>query len=80
MGNNNKKRIASEKNNMETNETTKTMTPDELAEYLNICTRTIYRMVQKREIPFIKVRGRVRFREKDIEKYLEGVRVEAIGK
>lgn len=55
------------------------MTPDELAEYLRISPRTIYRMVQKRELPFIKIRGRVRFQQEDIEKYLESVRVEAIG-
>lgn len=65
---------------MEINDTEKTMTPYELADYFRISSRTVYRMVQKREIPFIKIRGRVRFRDEDIEQYLKSARVEVMKK
>ncbi len=63
---------------MEMDDITKTMTPDELAEYFCISPRTVYRMIQKRELPFIKIRNRVRFRPEDVENFIENARVEAI--
>ena len=54
----------------------KYFTPDELAEYFGVSKATVYRMVNKRELPFRKVRGQLRFRIEAIEKQDE---TEAIG-
>lgn len=53
-------------------------TPDELAEYLAISKATVYRLVNKRQLPFNKVGGMLRFRKDDIERYLEAGRIEPI--
>jgi len=60
--------------------TVKTMTPEELAAYFSISKRTVYRLVEKRQIPFCKIRGRIRFRPEDIETFLGSTRIEAIGR
>jgi excisionase family DNA binding protein len=48
------------------------------AEALNVSKVTIYRLVEERQIPFYKIRGSVRFAEKDIADYLEKNRVEPV--
>ena len=53
-------------------------TPDELAEYLAISKATVYRLVNKRQLPFRKIGGVLRFRIDEIEKYLETERTEPI--
>lgn len=53
-------------------------TPDELAEYLAISKATVYRLVNKRRLPFNKVGGVLRFKKDDVEKYLKTGRVEPI--
>jgi len=53
-------------------------TPDELAEYLAISKATVYRLVNKRELPCSKIGGMLRFSIKDIERYLETKRIEPI--
>jgi excisionase family DNA binding protein len=53
-------------------------TPDELAEFLAISKVTVYRLVGKRQLPFHKIGGVLRFKKEDIERYLESGRVEPI--
>ena len=60
--------------------TEKTMKPEELAAYFSISMRTVYRLVEKRQIPFCKIRGRIRFRSEDVETFLGSTRIEVIGK
>lgn len=38
-----------------------TMTVKEMAEHLRVSVPTIYRYVQKRQIPFIQIGGQIRF-------------------
>jgi excisionase family DNA binding protein len=45
-------------------------TPDQLADYLSISKATVYRLAGKRELPFKKVGGKLRFKRDAIEKYL----------
>jgi excisionase family DNA binding protein len=47
------------------------LTPDELAAILAISRATVYRIIARRQIAFIKVGGSLRFRRVDIEKYIE---------
>ena len=53
-------------------------TPEELAVFLAISKATVYRLVGKRQLPFHKIGGVLRFKRDDIEKYLESGRVEPI--
>lgn len=50
-------------------------TPDELADHLAISKATVYRMVSKRKIPFVKVSGMLRFKIKDVEDFFESERI-----
>lgn len=50
-------------------------TPDDLAEFLCISKPTVYRLVGKRQLPFHKIGGALRFRKEDIERYLEDGRI-----
>lgn len=61
---------------MDINITTNTMTTDELAQFFNISKRSVFRLIEKRQITFIKVCGRIRFRTEDIEKFIDRNRVE----
>ena len=47
----------------------KLITISELAELLNVTTRTIYNMVYKNEIPFIKIGGTYRFDADEVIEY-----------
>jgi putative molybdopterin biosynthesis protein len=47
------------------------LTIKELSEILKINENSIYQMVHKREIPFIKLGGRLRFQLSEIEKYVK---------
>jgi len=58
----------------------KLITPDELAEILRISRASVYRLIDGRTLPFYKVGGSIRFKNKDIEEYLEGFRFEPITK
>lgn len=49
-------------------------TVTDTANYLNVSDKTIYDWVHKREIPFIKINRLVRFRPKEIEKWLNSER------
>lgn len=49
----------------------KLMTAEELAQYLNLSKAAVYAMVCRRQISFLKIGRRVRFRESEIEAWLE---------
>ncbi len=55
------------------------LTIDELAGLLKISKTTAYRLIDKRLIPFYKVKGGIRFDRKDIMDYLRQNRVEPVG-
>lgn len=53
------------------------ITIEELAEMLKVSPRTIYRMLEKDELPFaIKIQGSWRFKEEDIMSWLESQKME----
>lgn len=47
------------------------MTVRDVATYLNVDDKTIYRLAQKRELPGFKVAGAWRFRPDDLERWIE---------
>ena len=49
----------------------KLLTLYELADYLRVNRYTVYRMVERKELPAIKVANLWRFKEKDIDRWLE---------
>lgn len=53
------------------------ITIEELAEMLKVSPRTIYRMLEKEELPFaIKIQGSWRFKEEDVMSWLESQKME----
>jgi len=50
----------------------KLLTLYEVAAYLRLNKFTVYRMVERGELPAIKVANQWRFKEKDLDKWLEG--------
>ena len=48
--------------------------------FLNISKSSVYRLVDKRSIPFYKIGGNLRFSIDDIEGYLNTVKIEPIEK
>jgi excisionase family DNA binding protein len=54
------------------------LTPDDLAAFLSISKTGVYRLVEKRRIPFFRVGGSLRFEKKDVLSYLQGNRVESV--
>jgi len=62
--------IVSKENNL--------ITPDELASILRMSKSSIYRIIEKREIPFYKISGSLRFKESDIESYINSSRIESM--
>jgi excisionase family DNA binding protein len=51
------------------------LTPAETAALLRISKASVYRLVERREVPFYRLRGSLRFDRRDIEAYLERCRV-----
>lgn len=55
------------------------MTSDEVAEYLGISMATLYRLMRNGKITYYKTNefksAKVRFRQVDVEKYLDSIRV-----
>jgi excisionase family DNA binding protein len=49
-----------------------------LAEYLKVSTKWIYERTQFKEIPFKKIKGLLRFRKRDIDKWLDSYNVPAV--
>jgi excisionase family DNA binding protein len=56
------------------------LTVAEAAQLLRISISSVQRLQQQRRLPFIKVGGRVRFAMSDLASFIDGNRVEAIGK
>ncbi len=56
------------------------LTPDEVAAILRISKISVYRMVDRREIRFHRVCGRLRFERSDVEQYLTAGTVEPMGR
>lgn len=54
------------------------ITPGELAKLFKLSPTSIYRLVDKRALPFYKIGGNLRFSMADIEKYLSEARIEPI--
>jgi len=53
----------------------KLMTLSQLAEYLQLGKSTVYKMVQKGEIPGIKIANQWRFKKEDIDKWLNKTKI-----
>lgn len=51
------------------------MTVREVAAYLNVNEKTVYRLAQRRELPGFKVAGAWRFRPEDIEGWVQAQKV-----
>lgn len=49
----------------------KLLTVEEIAELFQTSTSTIYRWVHKREIPFVKLGGKLRFSPDEIQEYIK---------
>ena len=60
------------------NPTIELLTPDEVARMLKISKAGVYRLIEKRLVPFSKVMGSIRFDRKDIMSYLKNNRVETV--
>jgi len=54
------------------------LTPDELAECLAVSKTTVYRLVVRRQIPFYKIGGSLRFKKDEIEEFLASGHIEPI--
>jgi DNA binding domain, excisionase family len=55
------------------------LTSSEVAKILNISKVGVYRLTEKRQIPFFKVMGSLRFDKNDIKSYLRQNRIEPVG-
>lgn len=49
----------------------KLLTIDDVAELFKTSKSTIYRWVHKRKIPFVKLGGKLRFNENDIQEFIK---------
>ena len=49
----------------------------DVAAWLDISTTSVYRLAERREIPFYRLRGALRFAKEDVERFLARQRVEA---
>jgi len=54
----------------------KLLTPDEVCSLLGIEKSTLYAWTSRRRIPFLKINGLLRFREKDLEQWLRKKKIE----
>lgn len=54
------------------------ITPDELASLLRMSKPSVYRLIEKRKIPFHKISGSIRFKVSDIDEYIGNARVDSI--
>jgi excisionase family DNA binding protein len=58
----------------------KLLTPNEVAELLRVSKTSVYRLVERREIRFLRVCGLLRFDHGDVVRFLSAGSVEAMGK
>lgn len=54
------------------------LTPDDMATLFSISRKTVYRLVDRRLVPFHKIGGVLRFRKEDIEEYLNTTRIDPV--
>ncbi len=54
------------------------LTPGELAEILKISKTSVYRLVEKRAIPFCKIGGLLRFSFPDVSEYVSDSKIEPV--
>ena len=54
----------------------KLLTPDEVCSLLGIEKSTLYAWTSRRRIPFLKINGLLRFREKYLEQWLRKKKIE----
>ena len=57
----------------------KLLTPNELARALRISKAGVYRLVEKRIMPFYRVKGSLRFDQRDVFDYLQKARIGPVG-
>ncbi len=50
----------------------------DISEMLGVSVSTLYKWVSEKKIPFVKIGRLVKFRQSDIEKYLDACKVEKI--
>ena len=55
------------------------LNPREVATMLKISKAGVYRLIEKRLIPFFKVMGSIRFDKNDVLSFLQNNRVEEVG-
>ena len=65
-------KLPSMSNLKKSSEATEILTLEEVAAYLKVTTRTIYRMLDENQIPAFKIRGTWRFRKDEIEAMTRG--------
>ena len=53
------------------------LTPRQVADYLKLSKSKVYYLIQRRQIPHIKIGRNVRVKESALEKWLEGQTVQA---
>lgn len=58
----------------------KFLKPNEMASLLSTSRLSIYRLIQKRQIPFYKIGGNLRLKKEDIINYLEKSHFESMTK
>jgi excisionase family DNA binding protein len=49
--------------------------PDELAAFLGVSKPTVYRLVEKRSLPFYKIGGSLRFKSDEVMEYVGKCRI-----
>lgn len=54
------------------------LTPDEVATLIRVSKQTIYRMTDKREIVFYRLKGAIRFLREDVERFMDNCRVKSV--
>lgn len=61
-------------------DSTPAMTVRDVAAYLNVNEKTVYRLAQRRELPAFKVAGAWRFKREDIERWIDRQKAEGTAK
>ncbi len=59
-------------------QSTQLMKVSDVCKYLNFTKSTIYRLVENRKIPFYRICGRLRFKQTDLDEFLNQCRKNAI--
>jgi len=56
----------------------KLLTPEEVADQLLISRATVYRLITSRKIQFYKIGGGLRFRQEEVDRFIEENMIEPI--